>query len=64
MSDRDVLSLVNMRVFPLQGASGGNSYSNSSFNFLENTWMGIITLPRGGIFELKYPIDDIIGNAV
>lgn len=40
------------------------SYSQVSYSLGNNTRRGLITPPVGGIFELKYPSFDIIGNAV
>ena len=40
------------------------SYSQVSYSLANNTRRGIINPPVGGIFELKYPSFDIIGNAV
>ena len=64
INDRDVVSLVNLRVFPRVGNQGGIFYSNLSFGFEESTRLGILRPPTGGIFELKEPALDIIGSAV
>jgi len=58
----DVVGLVDLTFSNLTGEIGGNQYSDSSFSVTVNTARGIIKCPDGGIFELKFPDDDIVGT--
>ena len=58
-----VLSLVDLKVYPLFGNIEDRFYTTSSFNFESSIKNGIIYGPNGSIFELKYPDIDIIGYA-
>jgi len=58
-----VLSLVDFSVLNLVGDMDGRTYNTNSFSIASNTDRGMIYAPAGGIFEVKYPDDDIIGSA-
>lgn len=59
-----VVSLENYSFNNLNGIVQDRTYSNVTYNMKQNTSRGLIQPPPGGIFELKYPTYDIIGNAV
>ena len=59
-----VVGINSLKVYPVSGVKDGRKYSSVMFPFEKNTKNGIIFLPRGGIFELKYPSNDIVGTAV
>ena len=59
-----VVSLTEIQIFNRTDVFDGRNYSDISFNVLGNTDRGIVFPPSGGIFELKFPKDDICGNAV
>ena len=59
-----VVGVNDLRVHPLSGLKAGRTYSDTSFSFENSTKNGIIFLPPGSIFELKYPTSDIAGSAV
>ena len=56
-----VVSLVDLRVYPISNTIEDRTYSSSTFNFDASIKNGIIYGPNGSIFELKYPDIDIIG---
>ena len=58
-----VISLTELKVFPIVNTLEDRSYSSSTFPFERSTKNGIIFGPIGSIFELKFPMHDIIGNA-
>ena len=58
-----VISLTELKVFPIVNTLEDRSYSSSTFPFESSTKNGIIFGPIGSIFELKFPMHDIIGNA-
>jgi len=59
-----VISLEKYRFVNVINSISDRQYSNISYDLTRNTSRGIISPPIGGIFELKYPNFDIIGNAV
>jgi len=59
-----VLSLEYIKFSNLSGTIGDRTYSNVSYNFDANTKKNIILPPNGGIFELKYKTNDILGSAI
>jgi len=61
-----VVSLVNFEISNETGTSTttGNIYSEEIFDVDFNTVREIIYPPTGGIFEIKYPSDDIIGSSI
>ena len=58
-----VIALVDLRVYPRVGTVENRNYSSSTFVFEQSTKNGIIFGPVGSIFELKFPVNDIIGSA-
>lgn len=58
-----VVSLVDFRILNLTGGIDGRVYSNENFSVASQTDRGLILPPKGAIFELKYPDDDIVGIA-
>jgi len=63
LNTEGVVGLVSFKIDCLTGELDGRTYSDTSFNISANTDRGIIVPPPGSIFELKYPNDDIIGQA-
>ena len=59
-----VVGLNDLKVYPITGEKDGRKYSTVNFVFEQNTKNGIIFLPRGGIFEMKFPTHDIVGAAI
>lgn len=59
-----VISLSDLRVYPITDIIDDRQYSNIRFPFDSSTKKGIIRGPVGSIFEMKYPNNDIIGSAV
>ena len=59
-----VISLEKYSFTNMSGKIDERDYSIVSYNLAQHTARGLITPPPGGIFELKYPDYDIIGNAV
>jgi len=63
INTHNVISLVDLKIFPRAGSIEDRNYSSSSFPFSRSTKNGIIFGPIGSIFELKFPLHDIIGSA-
>lgn len=59
-----VASLLALDLVSREGTIEGNNYSQESFEPLRYIDRGIIYPPRGGIFEVKFPNDDIEGRIV
>jgi hypothetical protein len=59
-----VLSLVSLEVENVNGTVQDRSYSNTTHSIKRYTKNGIIYGPAGSIFELRYPLYDIIGTAI
>ena len=59
-----VNSLLSLNFFNRNGIFEGRSYEPSSFNIRSNTKKGIIYPTANGIFEMKFPDDDIIGRVL
>lgn len=62
LNTHDVRNIVNLSFFGRFGVQDGNVYAGSGFNPSRNIDRGYLFPPRGGIFELKYPEQDIIGR--
>ncbi len=62
LNSNGVLSISNLTFEGLNGNINGTSYSDVIFNVSQNTINGLIVPPPGGIFEVKYPDYDIVGN--
>jgi len=58
----DVEAITSIRFTNVTGVRGNNVYSNYTFNPKNFTDRGYLFPPVGGIFEIKYPNDDIIGR--
>lgn len=59
-----VISLTDLKIYPITGIKDNRRYSDFSFPFEASTKKGIIRPPAGSIFELKFPEHDIKGYAV
>lgn len=59
-----VVTVLSLNVVGKSGIIDGNAYNNVDFNAKQNLDRGFIFPPSGGIFELKYPNDDIVGQVV
>ena len=59
-----VLSLLELKVLGYSGTVGSNSYSDYTWISSENLSRGMYFPPPGGIFEIKYPGDNIVGRAI
>jgi phage-related baseplate assembly protein len=62
LNTNGVLSISNLTFEGLNGVINGTAYSDVIFNVGQNTINGLIVPPPGGIFEVRYPDFDIIGN--
>jgi len=58
-----VVSIVDFKISNLTGRIKDRVYSNENFSVASSTDRGLIIPPKGSIFELKYPNDDIVGVA-
>jgi hypothetical protein len=59
-----VVSEISFEVFGKTGIIQGNSYSDFDYDVRQNLDRGFIFPPHGGIFELKYPSEDIVGSVL
>jgi hypothetical protein len=59
-----VLSVQFIRLTNMVGTQGEKNYSSVSYNFTTNTNKNLVIPPPGGMFELKYPDDDIISSTL
>ena len=57
-----VVSVINMSIDSKSGTNDGNPYSSASFKTSDLLDRGFIFPPVGGVFELKYPNEDIVGS--
>ncbi|MDB4337463.1 hypothetical protein OAA09_00435 [bacterium] len=55
-----VLSLVDCKFNNISGEVSERKYSKISYNMRSNTTKGITFPPKGGIFEMRYPSNDIV----
>jgi hypothetical protein len=62
INEAGVLSLIDLTINNIGGNINGILYSDVIFNVPQNTKNGLIIPPPGGIFEVRYPNTDIIGN--
>jgi len=58
-----VLSLVDLQVNSIIGTQQDREYSDFDFDMNKNKFKGLFVGPKGSIFELRYPDDDITGTA-
>lgn len=57
-----VLSITNLSFFSRSGIYNNRVYSIESFTVSSQVDRGLLFPPRGGIFEIKYPDNDIVGR--
>ena len=62
LNTRGVLSIGSMRFLNRTGLFEGRQYSMEGYSPVRNLDRGMLFPPRGGIFELRHPNDDIIGR--
>jgi len=60
LSTRGILSFNNLEILSISGEDTGLKYSTNSFNVKASTKKGVVFPPKGAIFEMKYPVADII----
>jgi hypothetical protein len=53
---------LSLKFKNLNGVVNGNLYSTYKYAIQRNIDRGMIFPPRGGIFEIKFPNDDIKGS--
>ena len=58
-----VLSLVDLQFNNKIGTHQGREYSDFDFDMSKNKFKGLFVGPKGSIFELRFPDDDIVGTA-
>jgi hypothetical protein len=56
-----VVSLITLNLDNIAGTVDERAYSNVSYSVASNLQQGVLHAPPGGIFEVKFPDDDIIG---
>ena len=57
-----VQSIISLKFLNQTGFENNNIYSSIRYPMQRNIDRGMIFPPTGGIFEIKYPNDDIIGS--
>jgi len=62
LNTRGVLSISSVRFLNRIGTFENRQYSFESYSPTRNLDRGMLFPPRGGIFEFRYPNDDIIGR--
>lgn len=62
INDPGVLTLIDLTINNVGGVVNGVAYSDVIFNVPQNTKNGLVIPTPGGIFEVRYPGTDIIGN--
>ncbi len=62
LNSTDVEAVTSLTFNNKTGSVGKNLYSNFAYDPLRNIERGYLFPPVGGIFELKYPDDDIVGR--
>ena len=55
-----VLSLVSLEFANKSGAVDGSIYSDYAYDLETATNRGVLIAPQGGVFEIKYPITDVV----
>lgn len=58
-----VVSVYEISFSNVFGITDGLVYSDSRFNIAESLKNGMLICPQNSIFELKYPMKDIVGSA-
>lgn len=59
-----VVSLLSLKFNNMAGTNKERIYSNFRYSPGRNIDRGFIFPPPGGIFEIRYPADDIVGSAI
>lgn len=59
-----VVSTLSLNIVSKSGIIDGNAYNNYDFNVREHIDRGLLFPPPGGIFEVKYPKEDIVGRII
>ena len=59
-----VNALVGLDLTGIHGTHKGRDYIGLRYNLRRNTRKGIVYPASGGMFELKYPDDDIVGRVI
>ncbi len=62
LNTKDVVSLLSMDFRGVSGTIDNNVYTDFPYNPKHNTIRGSLIPPEGGMFELRFPDDDIIGS--
>ena len=62
LNSTDVEAITSISFSNVTGVRGNNVYSNYTFNTKNFIDRGYLFPPVGGIFEIKYPNDDIVGR--
>ena len=57
-----MVSIIELTFVGKHGLMNGLSYSEVAFDTRRYVDRGYIFPPRGGMFELKFPNDDIVGK--
>jgi hypothetical protein len=64
INQEGVISLDSYSFTSLTGNVDERSYSSTSISTARSISRGVLSPPVGGIFEVKYPDTDIVGNAI
>lgn len=59
-----VMSLISLKIINKSNVESNRIYSKQVFSTTRNLDRGMIFPPRGGIFEIRYPGDDIEGSVI
>ena len=59
-----VNTLTSINFEARSGVHEDREYSDTSWSVLDNIKKGILYPPEGGMFELKFPNDDIKGRVI
>lgn len=62
INTQDVQSLVTLNFSNKHGEIDGNNYSDIGISINQQSKNGILICPKGSIFEIKFPDDDIVGT--
>lgn len=61
-NNNGVVSVQEIKVENISGTVGSRVYSDITYDIISNTSRGIIFAPIGGMFELRTPDENILGN--
>jgi hypothetical protein len=59
-----VMSIISLNIINKAGIINNNTYNSYSFDIKQNIDRGMLFPPVGGIFEVKFPNEDITGRAI